>query len=93
MREVVNSLVRREGGILSDQFDPYLRDVYDHVVRTTEFIETYRDLLSGALDIYLSAVANRTNQVMKVLTDLGHHRAAHGDYYRLLRHEPAAALA
>ena len=71
MREVVNSLVRREGGILSDQFDPYLRDVYDHVIRTTEFIETYRDLLSGALDIYLSAVANRTNAVMKVLTIWG----------------------
>ncbi|MGZ4845192.1 MAG: CorA family divalent cation transporter, partial [Candidatus Angelobacter sp.] len=71
MREVVNSLVRREGGLLSDKFDPYLRDVYDHVVRTTEFIETYRDLLSGALDIYLSAVANRTNEVMKVLTIWG----------------------
>src|SRR5947209_2240997 len=71
MREVVNALVRREGGLLSDEFDPYLRDVYDHVVRTTEFIETYRDLLSGALDIYLSAVANRTNEVMKVLTIWG----------------------
>jgi magnesium transporter len=71
MREVVNALVRREGGILSDEFDPYLRDVYDHIVRTTEFIETYRDLLSGALDIYLSAVANRTNEVMKVLTIWG----------------------
>jgi magnesium transporter len=71
MREVVNALVRREGGLLSDKFDPYLRDVYDHVVRTTEFIETYRDLLSGALDIYLSAGANRTNEVMKVLTIWG----------------------
>jgi magnesium transporter len=71
MREVVNSLVRREGGILSDELDPYLRDVYDHVIRTTEFIETYRDVLSGALDIYLSAVANRTNEVMKVLTIWG----------------------
>lgn len=71
MREVVNALVRREGGILSDEFDPYLRDVYDHIVRTTDFIETYRDLLSGALDIYLSAVANRTNEVMKVLTIWG----------------------
>src|SRR5262249_32080901 len=40
MREVVNSLVQREGGILSDKLDPYLRDVYDHVIRTTEFIET-----------------------------------------------------
>jgi len=71
MREVVNALVRREGGILPDEFDPYLRDVYDHIIRTTDFIETYRDLLSGALDIYLSAVANRTNEVMKVLTIWG----------------------
>jgi len=71
MREVVNSLMRREGGLLSDELDPYLRDVYDHLVRTTEFIETYRDLLSGSLDIYLSAVANRTNEVVKVLTIWG----------------------
>src|SRR5262249_22678189 len=71
MREVVNALVRREGGILPDEFDPYLRDVYDHIIRTTDFIETYRDLLTGALDIYLSAVANRTNEVVKVLTIWG----------------------
>jgi magnesium transporter len=71
MREVVNSLMRREQGLLSDDLDPYFRDVYDHLVRTVEFIETYRDLLSGALDIYLSAVANRTNEVMKVLTIWG----------------------
>ena len=71
MREVINTLVRREGGILGDDLDPYFRDVYDHVVRTVDMIETYRDLLSGSLDIYLSAVANRTNEVMKVLTIWG----------------------
>lgn len=71
MREVVNALMRREGGLMGDDLDPYLRDVYDHLVRTAEFIETYRDLLTGALDIYLSAVANRTNEVMKVLTIYG----------------------
>ena len=71
MREVVNALMRREHGLLSDELDPYFRDVYDHLIRTVEFIETYRDLLSGALDIYLSAVANRTNEVMKVLTIYG----------------------
>jgi magnesium transporter len=71
MREVVNSLIRRERGILGDDLDVYFRDVYDHIVRTVELIETYRDLLSGALDIYLSAVANRTNEVMKVLTIWG----------------------
>jgi magnesium transporter len=71
MREVINQLMRREGGFLGDDLDPFLRDVYDHIVRTADLIETYRDLLNGSLDIYLSAVANRTNQVMKVLTVWG----------------------
>lgn len=71
MREVVNALIRREKGFLGDDLDPYFRDVYDHIIRTVDMIETYRDLLSGALDIYLSAVANRTNEVMKVLTIWG----------------------
>lgn len=71
MREVVNAIVRREQGLVGDDLDPYFRDVYDHLVRTVEFIETYRDLLTGSLDIYLSAVANRTNEVMKILTIWG----------------------
>src|SRR4051794_32769736 len=71
MREVVTTLVRREKGLLGDDLDPYFRDIYDHIVRAVDMIETYRDLLSGALDIYLSAVANRTNEVMKVLTIWG----------------------
>jgi magnesium transporter len=71
MREVVNALMRREKGLLGDDLDPYFRDVYDHIIRTVDMIETYRDLLSGSLDIYLSAVANRTNEVMKVLTIWG----------------------
>jgi magnesium transporter len=71
MREVVNTLVRREKGLLGDDLDPYFRDVYDHLIRTVDLIETYRDLLSGSLDMYLSAVANRTNEVMKLLTIWG----------------------
>jgi len=71
MREVVNSLIRREKGLVGDDLDPYFRDIYDHIIRTVDLIETYRDLLSGSLDIYLSAVANRTNEVMKVLTVWG----------------------
>lgn len=70
-RDVVSQLIRREEGLLGDDLDPYFRDVYDHVTRTVELIETYRDLLTGSLDIYLSAVANRTNQVMKLLTVWG----------------------
>jgi magnesium transporter len=71
MREVVNAIMRREHGCIGDDLDPYFRDIYDHLVRTVELIETYRDLLTGSLDIYLSAVANRTNEVMKVLTVYG----------------------
>ena len=71
MREVVNTLIRREKGMMGDDLDPYFRDVYDHLIRTVDLIETYRDLLTGSLDIYLSAVANRTNEVMKILTIWG----------------------
>jgi magnesium transporter len=71
MREVVNQLMRRERGFLGDDLDPFFRDVYDHIVRTVDLIETYRDLLSSSTDIYLSAVANRTNQIVKVLTVWG----------------------
>jgi magnesium transporter len=71
MREVVNAMMRREHGLLGDDLDPYFRDIYDHLVRTLDLIESYRDLLTGSLDIYLSAVANRTNDVVKVLTVYG----------------------
>ncbi len=74
MREAVNGMVRRYDAA-STSVRPadrdlriYYRDVYDHVVRVIDFVETYRDLLTGSLDIYLSAVANRTNDVMKILT-------------------------
>ena len=63
MREVVNILIRRERGLLGDDLDPYFRDVYDHLLRNVDMIESYRDLLTGSLDTYLSAVANRTNEV------------------------------
>ncbi|HUS19211.1 MAG TPA: magnesium/cobalt transporter CorA [Terriglobales bacterium] len=71
MREVVNAIMRREHGIVGDDLDVYFRDVYDHLIRTVDLIESYRDLLTGSMDIYLSAVANRTNEVMKVLTVYG----------------------
>lgn len=71
MRDVMNAIIRRERGLVGDDLDPYFRDVYDHLVRAVELVETQRDLLTGSLDIYLSAVANRTNEVMKVLTIYG----------------------
>jgi len=71
MRDVMNTIIRREGGWMGDDLDPYFRDVYDHLVRAVDLVESHRDLLTGSLDIYLSAVANRTNEVMKVLTIYG----------------------
>jgi magnesium transporter len=68
MREVVGSLEREETCLVTDQASVYFRDVYDHVVQVMDSIDTYRDMLSGMLDIYLSSVSNKLNEVMKVLT-------------------------
>lgn len=71
MRDVTGHLQRTESTLISRDLMPFLRDVYDHVARNLDIIETQRDLVNGSLDIYLSSVANRTNQVMKVLTIMG----------------------
>jgi magnesium transporter len=71
MRDVAGHLERLETTLIQRDLAPFLRDVYDHLVRDMDMVEMQRDLLTGAMDIYLSSVANRTNQVMKVLTVLG----------------------
>ncbi len=68
LREVVSGLERSESPMIHDSTHPYLRDVYDHTVQVIDSVETFRDILSGMLDIYLSSVSNRMNEVMKVLT-------------------------
>jgi magnesium transporter len=68
LREVINSLARGESSLVTEPARVYLRDVYDHTIQTIDTIETYRDMVSGMLDIYLSSVSNRLNSVMKVLT-------------------------
>lgn len=67
-REAVNSLIRDANPFVTDAVRIYLRDTYDHCVQTTEIAEMYREMVSGLMNMYLSAVANRTNEVMKVLT-------------------------
>lgn len=69
-RDVAGHLQRTESTLIARDMWPFLRDVYDHVARNLDLIESQRDVLNGSLDIYLSSVANRTNQVMKVLTVL-----------------------
>jgi magnesium transporter len=68
LREVIGRMQRGESPFIRESMHIYLRDVYDHTIRIIETIETYRDILSGMLDIYLSSVSNKTNSVMKVLT-------------------------
>jgi magnesium transporter len=67
-RDVLNVLLRRQLPVFSPEDVAYLQDVYDHIVRVTDSIDTYRDLVSSALDSYLSLQGNRLNQIMKVLT-------------------------
>jgi len=67
-REVFNKLARKDFAIIRDQDQVYYRDVYDHMVRLQEINEGLRDLISGALETYLSVVNNRMNEVMKTLT-------------------------
>ena len=68
LRELITGLLREENTLILDATRPYLRDVYDHTIQVIDTIETYRDMASGILDIYLSSVSNRMNEVMKVLT-------------------------
>jgi magnesium transporter len=68
LREVVSQLERRESPLIKDSTNIYLKDLYDHVIQVIDNIETFRDILAGMLDIYLSSLSNRLNEVMKVLT-------------------------
>jgi magnesium transporter len=68
LREVIARLERRESPLISDNLTLYLKDVYDHTIIAIEEVETYRDILSGMIDIYLSSMSNRLNEVMKMLT-------------------------
>jgi magnesium transporter len=71
LREAVSFLERGDSGLLTPSTRLYFRDVYDHTVQVIDTVETYRDLLSGMLDLYLSSISNRINEVMKFLTVIG----------------------
>jgi magnesium transporter len=68
MREVVNSLLRRDLHVLDDAMAPYYHDVYDHVLRATEWTESLRDLVTTILETNLTIQGNRMNLVMKKVT-------------------------
>ena len=68
LREVASGFERSESPIVCDATRVYLRDVYDHTIQVIDALETCRDLVSGMLDIYLSSISNKMNEVMKTLT-------------------------
>ncbi|MBD2251730.1 magnesium/cobalt transporter CorA [Nostoc parmelioides] len=67
-RDAINSLIRDRSQLISPEVQIYLRDCYDHAVQVMDMVETYRELASGLMDVYLSAVGNKMNEVMKLLT-------------------------
>lgn len=67
-RDAINSLIRDGNPLISPEVRIYLRDCYDHIVQVLDMIETYRELASSLMDIYVSSVGNKMNEVMKVLT-------------------------
>jgi magnesium transporter len=71
LREVIGALERRESKLVTEQVVVYLRDLYDHTIQVIDTIEASRDMLAGMLDIYLSSISNRMNEIMKFLTIIG----------------------
>ncbi|HCY75424.1 MAG: magnesium/cobalt transporter CorA [Ignavibacterium sp.] len=68
LREVISVMQRNENSFIKTSTQIYLRDVYDHLIQIIDTIESYRDMIVGMLDVYLSSTSNKLNEVMKVLT-------------------------
>lgn len=67
-REVLNTLLRHDIPLISEKNRMYFMDVYDHILRIYDLIDSYHDLLSGSMDLYMTQISNRMNAVMKILT-------------------------
>lgn len=68
LRDVLSALERSDSSLIQEPTRIYLKDVYDHTIQVIDTVETYRDVLSGMLDVYLSSISNKMNEIMKVLT-------------------------
>jgi magnesium transporter len=68
LREIIGSLERDEVPLIQESTHIYLRDLYDHTIQVMDMIKTFRDMISGMLDVYLSSISNKMNEIMKVLT-------------------------
>lgn len=68
LREVISAFEREESDLVNPATKVYVRDIYDHTIQVIDIIETFRDIVSGMVDIYLSSINNKLNEVVKVLT-------------------------
>jgi magnesium transporter len=68
LREVISNLYKEESSLIKEDTQIYLRDLYDHTIQVLDTVEIFRDTVSGLQDLYMSAVGNRMNEIMKVLT-------------------------
>jgi magnesium transporter len=68
LREMINALDREDSPLIREETRIYFRDVYDHVIQVIDTLETFRDMVSGMIDIYLSSLSYKMNEIMKVLT-------------------------
>ena len=68
LREVINQLYKTDTNLVSDSTGIYFRDVYDHVFHIIETIESYREMVSGMIELFMTSVSNKMNEVMKILT-------------------------
>ena len=68
LREVVNKLEKAENDLIHEKTHHYLRDLYDHIIQVSESIDIYREMIWGLMDMYMTTISNRMNEVMKVLT-------------------------
>ncbi|MBU0982234.1 MAG: magnesium/cobalt transporter CorA [candidate division Zixibacteria bacterium] len=68
LREVIGGLERTESPLVKESTQPYIRDLYEHTIQVIDTVETFRDMVSGLLDLYHTGISNRMNEIMKVLT-------------------------
>ncbi|NET05379.1 MAG: magnesium/cobalt transporter CorA [Symploca sp. SIO2B6] len=67
-RDAISNLIRDQNSLISPEVQIYLRDCYDHTVQVIDIVSAYRELTSSLMDVYLSAVSNKMNEIMKILT-------------------------
>ncbi|MCW8980845.1 MAG: magnesium and cobalt transport protein CorA, partial [Altibacter sp.] len=68
LREVINRLEKTDTHLIEDRTQNYIRDLYDHIIQVSESVDIYREMIWGLMDMYMTTISNKMNEVMKVLT-------------------------